>query len=186
VSSQSSAQDPSPIKTSTQALLDKINALKAKNPVLTPLAKPLIPSVSPTVIAAPQVPASQRVYFYVQKSQGTTSNSVPLTFDNTVTNIGNAMDAASGVFTAPVAGVYFFSFSGISTPGTDLRVQFLLNGALVGTAISHTDYSTAAMESTLSLKAGDKITLSTAASGATGALLDTSLHYTHFNGFLLP
>ena len=34
-----------------------------------------------------------------------------ITFDNIVINIGNGMDPVSGVFTAPVSGVYAFSFS---------------------------------------------------------------------------
>ena len=36
-----------------------------------------------------------------------------ITFDDTVTNIGNGMDPKSGVFTAPISGIYSFSFSAI-------------------------------------------------------------------------
>ena len=36
-----------------------------------------------------------------------------ITFDETVTNIGDGMDPESGVFTAPVSGIYSFSFSAI-------------------------------------------------------------------------
>ena len=36
-----------------------------------------------------------------------------ITFDETVTNIGSGMDPESGVFTAPVSGIYSFSFSAL-------------------------------------------------------------------------
>ena len=36
-----------------------------------------------------------------------------ITFDDTVINIGNGMDPKSGVFTAPVSGIYSFSFSAV-------------------------------------------------------------------------
>ena len=36
-----------------------------------------------------------------------------ITFDDIVTNIGNGMDPESGVFTAPVSGIYSFSLSAI-------------------------------------------------------------------------
>ena len=54
-----------------------------------------------------------------------------ITFDETVTNIGNGMDPKSGVFTAPISGIYSFSFSAIQRfdpPESKGLVQVLKDG----------------------------------------------------------
>ena len=53
-----------------------------------------------------------------------------ITFDEAVTNIGNGMDADSGVFTAPVSGIYTFSFAAKVTtmPPALATIQVLKGG----------------------------------------------------------
>ena len=133
----------------------------------------------------------QRVYFYVQKNQpapGTGPS--PLTFDVEVLNIGKAINIATGIFTAPVNGVYFFSFSGISLGGPEFRALLALNGDLVGTAISESGFETMTLQSTLQLVAGDQVSILTSGTTDdnenTSVLADDTNRYTHFNGFLLP
>ena len=55
---------------------------------------------------------SQLVYFYVQQSVIPDEDTVKVvTFNLELVNIGKAMEASTGVFTAPASGVYQFSFT---------------------------------------------------------------------------
>ena len=59
-------------------------------------------------------------------------------FDREVTNVGNAMNLTSGIFTAPKSGTYFFVFSGVKSDGngSQLFVSLMLNGYLVASTTS--------------------------------------------------
>ena len=57
------------------------------------------------------------IFSVVRKGNASRENYVnpgdDITFDDTMTNIGNGMDPESGVFTAPISGIYSFSLSAI-------------------------------------------------------------------------
>ena len=53
-----------------------------------------------------------RVIFSAVRTKNYVNPGDNITFDDTVTNIGNGIDPESGVFTAPVSGIYSFSISG--------------------------------------------------------------------------
>jgi hypothetical protein len=106
------------------------------------------------------------------------------------------MNLASGKFTAPVTGIYFFSFTGLagfpaSSSRLYLLVDFYLNGGLIGVAdvqeanTASGQYSQLTAQMTLNLKKGDQIWLqiSDVSSGVT--LYDNNSHLTHFTGFML-
>ena len=86
--------------------------------------------------------------------------------------------------TAPVSGIYFFSYSGIGSPTNAVYPELYLNSTVIGSGKSHTNYYTNTIQSTLKLFAGDKISLKLNSLGA-GYLYDDIYHYTHFTGWLL-
>ncbi len=77
------------------------------------------------------------VHFYVQRSSKFNTIGTPIPFDLARVNEGNAMDLATGIFTAPRPGIYFFSFTGLATfPASSSRVSLevilYLNGNHIG------------------------------------------------------
>ncbi|XP_057368460.1 uncharacterized protein LOC130689541 [Daphnia carinata] len=139
---------------------------------------------------------SQPTYFYVQKNTTFNSTNVSIPFEVEKVNVGNAMDLKNGTFTAPRDGLYFFSFSCLTTAGTTAKPVFaavglFLNAVQVGEAWVHEGTTTVnrdsplTFQSTLTLKAGDRIWLQIKSLGDTGFLYDDKNGYNHFNGFML-
>lgn len=137
------------------------------------------------------------VYFYAQRSAPFSTKAVKLPFDAPLLNAGNALDAASGTFTAPRAGIYSFSFTGMANfPETSgvyvwLSASLFLNGNVVGSgevdeANTVADqWSPLFLQVTLSLAAGDQVWLEIDYDTAGIVLHDDADHYTHFNGWML-
>jgi len=102
-------------------------------------------------------------------------------------NEGDAMNLDTGIFTAPVPGIYHFEFSGIKEYySTNLNVFLQVNGENVGNAYTQPS-NTGNLESlslsvSLRLKANDKVNLYNYGSGV---LFDDINHNTHFTGWLV-
>ena len=131
---------------------------------------------------------SSPVYFYVSRSTDFSTEGVPIPFELTRLNVGNAMNAKTGIFMAPKPGIYFFSFSGIGAFDSYICPQLYLNNNLIasgyGDSRTGKHYSTFTVQSTLQLNARDQVSLKLN-SGSDGDLIDNGSHYTHFTGWLL-
>jgi hypothetical protein len=118
-------------------------------------------------------------------------------FELAVVNEGNAMDLASGIFTAPRPGIYFFSFAGLprlySSDSASFDFSLYLNGNFIGSNHVHEkngpvdQESPFTLQSTLNLKKGDRVWVEiTYFTGSyLTSLVDDSAHRTHFMGFML-
>ena len=107
--------------------------------------------------------AESGIHFYVQIGNRTFPEKGVLKYDHQVLNVGGGMDLKTGVFTAPKAGVYSFSFS-IMKNGLNfdmINIHLRVNGTslgLSGAGVGPTT-NTAALQTTLKLKKGDRIDL---------------------------
>ncbi|ROL46311.1 Complement C1q-like protein 4 [Anabarilius grahami] len=76
-----------------------------------------------------QIKESSRVAFTASMSatestsRGPFSTETKLIFDKVLTNVGNAYNPVTGVFTAPVKGVYYFRYSGSAFASHDMGLS---------------------------------------------------------------
>ncbi|XP_046651567.1 uncharacterized protein LOC124342588 isoform X5 [Daphnia pulicaria] len=138
---------------------------------------------------------SAPIYFYVQKNVSFDTYGTPIPFDFARVNQGNAMNLTSGTFTAPLPGIYFFSFGGMaqfssSNSSAYLEVALHLNGEKIGFAlveeenvVSH-QYSQLTLQSTLNLKKDDRVWVEIT-SIRNSFLLNNQKHYTYITCFML-
>ncbi len=136
---------------------------------------------------------SSPTYFYVKKGSPFNQANVPVPFDIVELNVGGAMNEATGIFTAPRPGKYFFSASGVahlpsSSNVVNLWIRLVKNGnamsyGLADESNTYDEYESFSLQSTLSLQAGDQIWLEIERI-ATGVTLHGN-SYSHFNGYLI-
>ena len=119
------------------------------------------------------------VQFYVQRkdSYWTEKGSV-IPWQIEVLNIGNAMNLATGLFTAPQDGYYKFTFS--EDYNKSSQVSLRLNGQNVETALSYNNQDSASLHSTVGMKKGDQVDLYLNQKGS----YDGSHGWSHFTGRL--
>ena len=136
------------------------------------------------------------VHFYVQRNTEFNTKSTPIPFDLAVVNEANAMNLASGIFMAPVTGIYYFSFTGVAEfPASSSRLYLIVGLYLNGDNIGRGDaqeantvsdqYGQLTAQLTLNLKKGDQIWLQITDISSGVNLYDDNYHYTHFTGFML-
>ncbi|XP_042574584.1 cerebellin-2-like [Cyprinus carpio] len=96
------------------ALNDEVRELRSKNEERAKVAFSASLSASPGI-----------KYF------GPHEKAITLVYEYVLTNIGNAYDTNTGIFTAPVKGVYFFNFVVFNPHDIATGVRLLKNGNFV-------------------------------------------------------
>lgn len=138
---------------------------------------------------------SSLVYFYVRKNKSFAVKNTPIPFEVAQVNIGESMNIATGIFTAPRSGVYFFTFSALARLTSYWKmnhfgVSLMLNGNdLLGKSNvlkegGQHDYYPISFQSALNMKAGDKVWVEIRDMDHTN-LYDDKTHNTLFTGQLL-
>jgi hypothetical protein len=136
-----------------------------------------------TVIGYNDVKTADGVYFAVSRNSNFASANSIITYDVAHLNIGGAMDLATGVFTAPVNGRYFFSFIAHSWQGDKgVSVNLRATGRNIGSSFAPSKQYSLPLVATVNLKQGEQVDVVL----NSGSLYDSSSNYhTQFSGFLL-
>uniref|UniRef100_A0A673AE44 C1q domain-containing protein n=1 Tax=Sphaeramia orbicularis TaxID=375764 RepID=A0A673AE44_9TELE len=95
-----------------------------------------------------------------ESTTGPFSGFTPLIYKHVVTNVGNAYSSDTGIFTAPVRGVYYFSFSGHHGSTRSMGLRLMKNGQQMVTVYNHAAgnrHETATNGMALELNPGDQV-----------------------------
>lgn len=134
-----------------------------------------------------------QIYFEVQRNTQTSGWGV-LKYESEVVNLGGGMSPATGIFTAPRNGIYFFAFSGYSTASiageNSMDVDLMVGGNIHLRATFHPSFDgqhgdSASLQSIVQLKQGDQVFMNIANIYASTLFDNSPFHYTHFSGGLL-
>jgi hypothetical protein len=131
--------------------------------------------------------------FYANKSAVFSTDYTDIVFDTVRTNVGSHYSSSNGKFTAPVTGVYFFSFGSLidtSTASTDYAyLDLTINGSRKSHYRTHTSYNNSRNYEPLTwtgvveLTSGDEVTVQGEFGGSSSTYGGSS--YTFFSGYLL-
>ncbi|XP_076137749.1 complement C1q tumor necrosis factor-related protein 3-like [Alosa pseudoharengus] len=97
----------------------------------------------------------------IHEHQGPFNTETTLVYKNIFANAGNAYNPGTGIFTAPVKGVYYFSFSGHHSSDKAMGLRLYKNGQSMTIVYSHSEsppgIRTATNGMTLELVEGDQV-----------------------------
>jgi len=107
-------------------------------------------------VTTPNQPA-----FKVTKTNGTGSSGsgTVIIFNQVNTNIGNSYNSSTGLFTAPIAGLYQFNFTGITNNNAFTEMTIDVNGSPVAWTYCYfsATYANISMSTITYMSAGDSV-----------------------------
>ncbi|KAL0965294.1 hypothetical protein UPYG_G00279380, partial [Umbra pygmaea] len=99
----------------------------------------------------------------VHGNTGPFNTDITVIYRNVFTNTGNAYNPKTGIFSAPVRGVYYFSFSGCNQSSKPMGLQLYKNGVKQVTVYNHaggSTYETSTNGVTLDLERKERVSRS--------------------------
>ncbi|XP_036812506.1 complement C1q-like protein 2 [Oncorhynchus mykiss] len=120
----------------------------------------------------------------LSESKGPNSDDVILAYKHVFNNIGEAYSPVTGIFRAPVNGVYYFTYTAFTTSSKGRRVSLYKNGLVMVTVTDDVSDSEDGGTNgvTLQLDAGDEV-YTRLMEGFN--IYDDNNHHSTFTGFLL-
>ena len=109
-----------------------------------------------------------------------------IVFDKVITNVGNAYDNMTGIFTAPVRAVYVFEMTLMTDPGKNQFLELVQNGQHIiwnyGQAANQLDSSSRTV--TVELAKGAKVWIRTKNNASHGSGIVHGYTFSTFSGWL--
>ncbi|XP_048238284.1 complement C1q tumor necrosis factor-related protein 4-like [Haliotis rufescens] len=122
--------------------------------------------ISPIIEETPVIDAATEVAFSAGLShhQSLTGGQT-VVYNRIITNVGNAYNPATGVFTCPISGAYVFQYHAMSRQDSTLYLELYLNDKYISSAYGHTitDYASGSNSGILELNKGDAVSVKAAA-----------------------
>ncbi|XP_060573147.1 complement C1q tumor necrosis factor-related protein 5-like [Ruditapes philippinarum] len=116
-----------------------------------------------------------------------TTNEV-LVFESIITNEGSGYDKTTGIFTAPIAGVFFFSVHVCTTKAKFSPIGLVLNGTFIAKSVNRDDdnHTCGSVSAIVKMKPEGKVWVTCTASSSTYVLKgDDANHMNTFSGMLI-
>ncbi|KAK7939940.1 hypothetical protein WMY93_003266 [Mugilogobius chulae] len=133
----------------------------------------------------PKVAFSASLYETGSGDTGPFNVATPLKYKNVFSNFGNNYNPATGIFTSPIKGVFFFRFTMHNTHVANSIVSLMKNGVRVVSVwdtVTTDANDTGSNAAVLSLEAGDTVYVELVANRE---VYDDTMNYNTFSGFLL-
>ena len=133
---------------------------------------------------------AQTVHFFAQRNTEFGLSDTSITFEKAELNEGGGMDIDTGVFTAPVNGIYHFEFSGLTSDKLNVVLRKdSADVALTAADFSFTNgnsfYSSISLATSLHLNANDQVYLYKSGDGLLYQEDTLGVSNTHFSGWLV-
>ncbi|VDI62045.1 Hypothetical predicted protein [Mytilus galloprovincialis] len=120
---------------------------------------------------SPSTPSSGKVGFLVSNSKDLQNigNGAIVVFDTVTTNIGGGYDKSTGVFTARVDGLYYFTWTVLAYTGKTFYTKLILNDTIIARnhagAEGMSTYMPSSQSAVLQMSKNDKVSIRISTNG---------------------